>query len=235
MIYYSQYGQDTIFKQFFEHKKIENGFFLDVGSVDGIYISNTLLLEKEGWNGICVEAHPSFFEFLKSNRKSKCYSCAAGEEDKESCDFYAYHRASYSSLNEHVALGKNDPTGEVNGVMNGKIKIPMRKLDSILEENEVKKIDLITIDVDGSEKQTLPGLTLNKWNPLILMLEHSVVGQDYIDDYAKKYGYHKAKTIGPDNIYCRDLEDVELIRKLKVIGEQTQIVHPSDLYFAKNN
>lgn len=235
MIYYSQYGQDTIFKQFFEHKKILNGFFLDVGSVDGIYISNTLLLENEGWDGICVEAHPSFFEFLKSNRKSKCYSCAAGDEDRESCDFFAYHRASFSSLNEQISLGKNSPTEKVNGVMNGKIQIPMRKLDSILEENNVEKIDLITIDVDGSEKQTLPGLTLNRWNPLILMLENSVVGHEYIDDYAKKYGYYKATTIGPDNIYCRDYADTELIRKLKVIGEQTKIVHPSDLYFGKNN
>lgn len=233
--YFSQAGQDSIFKQFFEEKKVRNGFFLDVGSVDGIYISNTYLLEQEGWDGICVEAHPSFFEHLKKNRKSKCYSCAAGNEDNDTCDFYAHHRASFSSLNVDYWGGKNIPFDNVNGIINGRIKIPMRKLDSILEENNVKKIDLITIDVDGSEKQTLPGLTLNRWNPTLLMLEHTVVGHEYIKNYAENYGYVLGRTCGPDSIFCRDKDDVEIIKNIKVVGTQSEIIHPSDLYFGKKD
>lgn len=230
MEYYSQYGQDTIFKQFFDQKKIEKGFFLDVGSVDGVYISNTLLLENAGWDGICVEAHPSFFQFLVANRKCKCYSLAAGDKDSETCDFYAYHRASYSSLDSDVWLGKGLPEN-VNGVINGKISIPMKKIDTILEENGVTNLDFVTIDVDGSEKKTLGGFTLNRWLPTLLMLEHTVVGHNYIDRYASNYGYHKARTIGSDTIYCRHESDVQIIRSLKVIGKQTKIIHPSDKYF----
>ena len=77
--YYGQYGQDSIIKQFFDQKNINNGVFVDIGASEGKRLSNTLLLEEYGWTGICVEAHPSYFDILKSNRpNSICYSAAAG-------------------------------------------------------------------------------------------------------------------------------------------------------------
>jgi hypothetical protein len=56
MNYYSEAGQDVLLKKFFDLEGIEKGFFLDVGSTDGIFISNTYLLEQNEWkfriNGI---------------------------------------------------------------------------------------------------------------------------------------------------------------------------------------
>jgi hypothetical protein len=55
--FYSQMGQDkwvseTVFPG------VKNGFFLDVGSGDGTFLSNTKALEQRGWTGICVDPFP---------------------------------------------------------------------------------------------------------------------------------------------------------------------------------
>lgn len=52
---------------------MRNGYFVDLGAYDGIYLSNTYLLERRyEWNGICIEANPATFMSLRSNRRAKC-------------------------------------------------------------------------------------------------------------------------------------------------------------------
>jgi hypothetical protein len=66
---YSQDGQDrfvaeTVFKG------MRNGFFVEAGAGDGLWISNTLLLERRyGWSGILVEPTSAFAQ-LQRNRPS---------------------------------------------------------------------------------------------------------------------------------------------------------------------
>ena len=67
MSYYSQAGQDEWVVNFFKSKK--NGFFLDIGAHNGIYINNTYYLEKNlEWTGLCIEANPIIFEELRNKR-----------------------------------------------------------------------------------------------------------------------------------------------------------------------
>ena len=48
-----------------------NGIFLEIGGNDGVFLSNTLLLERMyNWTGILVEASPRYYVPLKEkNRK----------------------------------------------------------------------------------------------------------------------------------------------------------------------
>jgi len=64
---YSQDGQDRfVAETVFKGKR--NGFFVEAGAGDGLWISNTLLLERRyGWNGILVEP-TSAFALLQKNR-----------------------------------------------------------------------------------------------------------------------------------------------------------------------
>ena len=56
----SQLNQDINVINFYNKK--QNGFFIEIGSDDGVQFSNTHLLEKEySWNGICVE--PNIYSF----------------------------------------------------------------------------------------------------------------------------------------------------------------------------
>jgi len=236
--YYSQSGQDSILEQFFNKKDIKNGFFVDIGSIDGIYYSNTYLLEKSGWKGICVEAHPTYSKMLVKNRpNSFCYEGAAGDEDKKECTFYANFLSSLSSLDETRDFSSygwyyQRESGEktVQGAVNGEVTVPMYNVDNLINKhkNSFNSIELITIDVDGSEKWVFKGLDLNKWHPRLLVLEHSVV-PDLVHEYATTNGYHKGLVFGADTFYCRDEEDVEIISNIKPYeGETLSTVHPID-------
>jgi hypothetical protein len=55
--FYSQMGQDKwVSEEVFPG--VKNGFFLDVGSGDGTFMSNTKALEQKGWTGICIDPFP---------------------------------------------------------------------------------------------------------------------------------------------------------------------------------
>ena len=162
--YYGQEGQDSVIAQFFEAKGVKSGKFLDVGSLDGIRFSNTLLLENAGWSGICVEMHPSYFDMLVKNRpNSICYSCGAADKDKVKEVVSLNWRASLSTTNfglekfyaesGYASYYGDRDTKEINGFLNGHHKVELRTLNSILDENseDFSKIDFVSIDIDGSE------------------------------------------------------------------------------------
>lgn len=72
---YSQNYEDGMLKEILEKQNINNGFFVDIGSWDGVYLSNTLVLMENGWTGICIEGDPKKSqESIKnlSNYNVKC-------------------------------------------------------------------------------------------------------------------------------------------------------------------
>ena len=63
----SQSGQDLFTLNVLNHKK--NGYFLEIGSNDPIYINNTYLFEiSYNWKGIMVEYDKNFLESYKNKR-----------------------------------------------------------------------------------------------------------------------------------------------------------------------
>jgi len=59
--YHSQLGQDRWIVQCV-FPGVENGYFVEVGSGDGVHLSNTKVLEDLGWTGVCVDPYPSNME-----------------------------------------------------------------------------------------------------------------------------------------------------------------------------
>jgi hypothetical protein len=71
--------QDLFVYIYFNGKK--DGFFVEIGSNDGISANNTLALERLGWQGICIEPQPDMFRILKSIRKCDCYNIAISDKN----------------------------------------------------------------------------------------------------------------------------------------------------------
>src|ERR1019366_8614889 len=73
---YSQIGQDAAVAKFFQFRR--EGYFIEVGAYDGVFLSNTYMLEKQlGWKGICVEPLPAASTLLRKNRSCACIQAAA--------------------------------------------------------------------------------------------------------------------------------------------------------------
>ncbi|MCH7535874.1 MAG: hypothetical protein IH948_09075 [Bacteroidetes bacterium] len=66
MKYYSQLGQDRFLdEEIFKRKR--DGFYVDVGAVDGLHFNNTLFFERERhWKGMCIEPNPIEFRKLRN-------------------------------------------------------------------------------------------------------------------------------------------------------------------------
>jgi hypothetical protein len=96
--YYSQHGEDALLDLVFGDQK--EGFFVEVGCIDGRHFSNTLTFEEREWNGMCVEAHAGYIDMLKKNRPSSiiCH-CTAGETDEDAV-FYANARGRLSTMDK---------------------------------------------------------------------------------------------------------------------------------------
>lgn len=232
-IFYSQAGEDVIVYKFFKQKGIKTGFYVDIGASDGKRFSNTYVFEKDGWNGICVEAHPDYFKLLEQNRHGAINVYAAcGEEDKKECTFYANYRGSFSTLNKDMVkifAGNNKFVGDKNkpviqGFKNGSIQVPMMTIDTLLDTYVPKntRIDFLTIDIDGSEANALPSFQLRQWMPTIIVAEVSTLNK-FVTDFMENNGYLVARRIKANKIFCKTEEDCRIVRSIDPGSEK--IIH----------
>ena len=176
---------------------------------------------------------------LEKNRpNSNCYSAAAGDRDKEMVDINLNFRASLTSLDFEQQNHFEDKyekwygdreLKEINGFLNGRHPVQMRTLNSILEENKVDKLNLVSIDIDGSEKYAFQGLDLSKYDVDLLVLEWSVVGKEFVDQYAAKFGFKPSRVVGADVLYTKNKIDDHIIKSLDIRGEFINIEHPCAL------
>ena len=65
------------------------------------------------------------------------------------------------------------------GFDNSSIEISVTTLSTILDEVNVKNIDLLSLDVEGYELNVLQGLNLNKYRPTYLLIE---IYKEFFDD-----------------------------------------------------
>jgi FkbM family methyltransferase len=231
--YYGQHGEDAILSSVFPEDY--KGYFVDVGALEGIRFSNTYMFEQKGWDGIVIEAHPDYYELLKENRKCKTIHVAVGDEDKPECSFYANFRGSLSSLNKNIdfsGYGQYWGDGQnkiIEGFVNGEVRVPMATLDTLLENNLPPDtvIDIMSIDIDGSETMALRAFDIKRWNPRIIILEISAV-PDVIYAYMENKDYILARSVGCNVIYSNSSALVEKIKNATITMPKMEIKHPCD-------
>lgn len=171
-MYHSQYGQDRfVHERFFPRDDGDGGggggFFLDVGAHDGLFISNSLFFERErGWRGICVEACDREFARLRDNRSAECLYGAAFDRDGT----VAFRRvdgapgplsgveSEYDA--RHVARIERELRQDGRAAGEGFVvqEVPCFRLDGVLRARGVRRVNYLSLDVEGGELAVLRGL-----------------------------------------------------------------------------
>ena len=204
-MYNSQIGQDKFIDEFFEKK--EGLTFLDIGAHDGVSISNTFFLEKErNWNGICIEAQPSEFEKLKSNRKCVCVNVAVSNYNGETDFIYVEGYANMlSGISDDYNLShKHRIENEVRayGGSINTIKVPVKTLQSILDEHNTHNIDFCSIDTEGSEFNIIKSIDFDKSEIKVFIIENNY-GEKNIENFLIEKGYVLYKKIEWDDVFVK--------------------------------
>jgi len=213
-ISYSYGGIDSLVLNIFKNQK--KGFYLDIGCGHPIKNNNTYLLNKRGWSGINIDLDEENIDLFNSYRK-KDVNLATAVSDKEGeTDLYFYHNK--SALNTISKENADFQKAKVSAIK----KIKTQTINKIIENSQFKdrKIDFLSVDVEGSELAILKTFDFTKYSPKVIVVE-------YLDLSLKKL---EIKNLNINNIIKSEIYKLILSKNYTLAN----ILH-SDLVFINNN
>lgn len=202
-IYYSQFGEDRILANLFGRRR--EGLCVEVGANDGVHGSTSLHFEESGWKCILVEPNPQLCQLIRSRRNAAVFEFAASDRE----DVATLHIVEGAERADGLSTISDDPSSHArirdHGFVSRPVQVRTRTLDGILEDAGIERqIDFISIDVEGHELQVLRGLSLDRWNPSVILVEDNT---DFIDaavpTYLEVRGYVRFLRTGVNDWYAR--------------------------------
>lgn len=169
--FYSQFGED---KWLIENKIVpEKGFFLDLGAGHWQNLSNTYCFEEHGWEGICVDADIRQLSGLIEHRKNVVFGVI------DTCgglgNFYM-----------------NNDTPDISTTISARNEkqITMAHFDikDLIVHFDIKKVDLLSIDIEGMECPVLLKMFDLNLFPEIIIVEYMTSGKDYSENIKQIMG-----------------------------------------------
>ena len=162
---YSMDGEDVAIFGYFKNKK--NGFYVDVGAYHPIERNNTVILYKQGWEGVNIDISSfsiKLFNHLRPRDINLNLAISKNEGDVE-----MYFQKKLSQLS---TIKKNQAEKSFQGNIKIK-KINSKTLTSVLDNSRFKgrKIDLLDIDVEGADIDVLESLDFGRYSPEIICVE----------------------------------------------------------------
>jgi FkbM family methyltransferase len=168
---------------FFKQKNLLGGFFIEAGAANGIWQSNSILLEKElFWNGLLVEPNKIMYEECLKNRPNCLVENVAlvdNSFDKKTVQLFTSDHDYGLCLSGKINYKNDENLSQKDVEFDLKkgakwVTVATDTLSNILEKNNIKrKIDFFSLDVEGVELIVLEGLNLAINRPRYILLELS--------------------------------------------------------------
>lgn len=194
--HYGEFGEDVFINRIL--KSINSGKYVDVGCYHPFKGSLTVDLYKKGWTGINIDISKTSIDLFNLIRtKDINLNIAVSNFDGET------HYYENSPINQQNSLIKSNESQKT-------VKIKCKKLNTILEENNLNKFEYLNIDVEGNELNVVKGLDLVKYKPNLITIENNNL---IIEDYIKSEIYNLLKDRNYDFIGKSGVTNFFLIKK----------------------
>jgi FkbM family methyltransferase len=146
---YSQHGEDVFFLDYINKKniRINDYIYIDVGANHPTDISNTFLLYKNGMNGFIIEPNLELLNLFKFFRRKDLIFPIGVSNESNMSQFFISKTPVLSSFKKDWR----------NSEISVSYYVPIMTLDDALRNNISKPIFLISIDVEGLNKEVLEG------------------------------------------------------------------------------
>ena len=156
---YSQHGEDKLVESILPEGVSS---FIDIGANDGVLFSNTFKFAKGGAYGLCVEPSLSSFRKLKLNHIfHPRVKCIHGAISNKTGNMYL-NEAGYEMTLSKVSNIKSK----------GSKNIKCQTFDNLIEKYpKFKKVDLLSIDVEGHEKEILSQMNNKGFSSRLIIIE----------------------------------------------------------------
>ena len=159
------FGEDKFISNYFRNEL--NGFYIDVGCYHPLDGNNTHLLHKKGWNGINFDINfysIKLFDFLR-DKDVNINSGISCKKEKLTM-YYRKEINMLNTLDEKIAKIRFK-----NGYKKRSIKVNTLNFFMSKHFQNLKKIDFINIDVEGSEMDVLKSLNFKFHKPQLICVE----------------------------------------------------------------
>ena len=197
---YSQFGQDLTIIQYLQRKGLSthNKFFVDIGAYDGVWSSNTYLLERcFGWQGICIEAEPENFKDLTSPVNPRTCTKIHIALGKSVGHANILHSSTVSTV-----LVNNTERKRRAGTDRSSV-VPMTTLNHVLHAFNIRFVDFMSMDIEGAEVDVIKSSGLG--NAHIDTLTVEVSNSDpLLQTLIHNQGYTEFKKLGEDVFFYKN-------------------------------
>lgn len=182
---YSRDKEELIIRDFFQDR--QGGVFLDVGAWHPIQASNTYYLEHHlGWTGIAIDALKEMAPRWKRNRpRSRFLNYIVTDQAGALKPFF---RVEFTDISA-VTRPRLGPGGKP--VASTAVMVPTITLTRALDDQGVKKIDLLSMDIEGSEMPALAGFDIDRFHPELACVESKPKNREALLAYFKRHGYRR--------------------------------------------
>lgn len=169
--FFSQNAMDKKVKTLFESigKDISKIRYLDIGANTWLLYNNSYMFYRAGANGVLVEANPDFIDSIHENRpRDTAIMCGCSDvECNEEWTYYKTNHAGYNTFVKEIA-----DTYPNKGIKVNEIKVPMKYIGSILDENFPSgHIDYMSVDVEGMGVRIVNAIDFSKYSIDVILLE----------------------------------------------------------------
>lgn len=174
-------------------KNIQNGFFIEIGVMNGKTQNTTKILENNNWKGLLVEPVPSNINAIKRNRTTPLIEGAVWKED-------GYVDIIDVGVRGHTGIKETHSNPE-KAIQT--IKAKSYKFSSLPVP---KHIDYLQIDTEGSELQILGAIDDSYIIDYICIEDNAGVqnNDSTYHNFMIDWGYKLIFSIAQDKIYQRN-------------------------------
>ena len=226
MKFYSQSGEDFLLYSLFGRQK--DGFYIDIGAYDGVHASNSLIFEKLGWSGVCVEPRAEYFPRLcRARPGAVCVNAAivAGHET----DLTIAMREHLLPLPESAADKTPAAPAPHRGcdVNYGKPAVRVLTLNELMKHYapDRRRIHFMSIAAEGSRADILEAFAFDRYLVQVVVLVHDDEPRHNIDTILRARGYKFARQIGRNLVFARRADDAAFLAYKKVECEIEEAPH----------
>jgi FkbM family methyltransferase len=206
---YSQAGEDMIVNYLLGSIGVKNPTYLEIGTNLPDRGNNTFYFYRRGFRGVCIEPDASLCELIRKVRPGdKLLNIGVGLTQDSSANFYifpGYHH-SWNTFSAEDAAAKE----KESGFKARQVQVPLRTINSIIEENFESYPNFISLDVEGWDLAILKSMDLDKYRPEVFCVEtisfstqHKEVKMQDTIDYMHSKGYFSYADTHINTIFCK--------------------------------
>lgn len=185
--FFSQDGEDYYLYTRHFSKLNRAGVYVDIAANDATDISNTYFMDRcLGWRGVCAEANAKYFEKLFRERSCLIVPTCVSDTDGNIVRF-GMRSASGGIVDTYKGDSAMLESGSVE-------TLRCTSLKSVFERTALRKIDYLSLDVEGHELLVLKGIDWSDIRINVITVELSSQNRKQIVSFLADRGFQRVDT-----------------------------------------